>query len=161
MASNVGYFVGSHASSPHASIYICHACNHPTYFSGEGVQYPGVAYGNDVSDLPTDVLGIYTEGRKSFSVSAYTASVMCMRKVLMNVAVSQGADKGLKFAEYVNWLVENHYTPPGSRDWVDAIRQLGNDANHEIQSRTRDEAEKIIHFVEMLLKFIYQFPAKV
>jgi hypothetical protein len=35
------------------------------------------------------------------------------------------------------------------RDWVDEIRELGNDANPELPNLTRDEAEAILTFVAM------------
>jgi len=33
-----------------------------------------------------------------------------------------------------------------------------NEANHEIQIMTRDDARDLIKFAEMLLRFIYEFP---
>jgi hypothetical protein len=52
------------------------------------------------------------------------------------------------------------YVPRGGRGWVDQIRQIGNEATHEIDFKTADEAERLLGFLEMLLKFIYEFPAR-
>ena len=79
---------------------------------------------------------------------------------LMNIAVSKGAKEGLSFQEYVNYLDSKRYTPPDSKEWVDHIRKKGNEATHEIALKTKNDAIELINFVEMLLKFIYEFPGK-
>ncbi len=79
----------------------------------------------------------------------------------MNIAVSQGANGELKFVEYVNFLSEKGYIPPNGKQWVDHIRKKGNEATHEILLMKPDDAREILMFTEMLLKFIYEFPAMV
>ena len=79
----------------------------------------------------------------------------------MNIAVTQGAEAGLRFIEYVDFLGENGFIPPNGRGWVDHIRRKGNEATHEIALMSKADAEELIAFSEMLLKFIYEFPAKV
>jgi hypothetical protein len=81
--------------------------------------------------------------------------------MLMNIAVSEGADQGLRFIEYVNYLAENGFVPPRGEAWVDYIRTRGNEATHEIALMTQDDAEAVVRFVEMLLRFIYAFPGLV
>lgn len=141
--------------NPH--IYICHVCNKPTFVWGEKTT-PAAALGNPVDKLPADIEAIYSEIRYSTSVNSYTAAVLAARKLLMHIAVEKGAEAGKKFVTYVNYLESNHYTPPNSTSWVDKIRQLGNEANHEIVIMTKDDALLIIKFLEMLMKFIYEFP---
>jgi hypothetical protein len=79
----------------------------------------------------------------------------------MNVAVAQGAPENRNFMEYVEYLADNGYVPPNGRGWVDHIRRKGNEANHEIALMSRTDGEDLITFAEMLLKFIYEFPARV
>jgi hypothetical protein len=79
----------------------------------------------------------------------------------MNVAVSQGAVAGRSFKEYVDYLAEKGFVPPGGGDWVSRIREKGNDANHEILNMTREDAGELLEFLGLLLKFIYEFPARV
>lgn len=69
-------------------IVICPHCDKPTYFEGT-TQMPGVAFGAEVGHLPASVAGLYKEARNCMSVSAFTASVLTTRKLLMNVAVAQ------------------------------------------------------------------------
>ena len=78
----------------------------------------------------------------------------------MHIAVEQGAQQNKSFVEYVDYLVQNHFAPPKSQPWVDRIRQKGNEANHEIRIMQKADAQEIMTFLEMLLKFIYEFPQK-
>lgn len=78
--------------------------------------------------------------------------------MLMNISVQQGAEKGLKFIEYVNYLSGQGYVPPNGKHWVDHIRLKGNEATHEIAIMNEKDAQELLLFTEMLLKFIYEFP---
>jgi hypothetical protein len=142
------------------SIYLCHYCNKPTFFDNEQKQSPGVIFGNDVSDIDDHgVRSLYEEARKCTNNNAYTASVLCCRKLLMHIAVAKGAEVGKKFIDYIEFLADKNYIPPDARDWVDHIRSKGNEANHEIGIMTKEDAIDLISFSEMLLKLIYEFPA--
>jgi hypothetical protein len=55
----------------------------------------------------------------------------------------------------------NGYVPPNGKGWVDHIRKKGNEATHEILLMSKTDAEELITFVEMLLKFIYEFPSRI
>jgi len=148
------------AKSTQYWIYICPHCDEPTYFSG-GAQIPGITPGNEVSNLPNDVEALYREARECIAASAYTASVLTCRKLLMNVAVSQRAEAGQSFESYIDYLASKGYVPPNGRGWVDHIRKKGNEANHEIRLMSSSDAMELIDLAEMLLKIIYEFPAKV
>lgn len=145
-----------------ARIYICHRCTLPSLFGPDyNSQTPSPRYGRDV-EYVTDpaVKFLYKEARDCVKVGAYTASVMCSRKLLMNIAVSKGADKKESFTYYVGYLHQNNYTPPDSEHWVEHIRKRGNEANHEINPMTRDDATELLSFIEMLLIFIYELPGR-
>ncbi len=77
----------------------------------------------------------------------------------MHIAVSKGADEGLGFVEYVQYLADNNYVPPDAKDWVDHIRKKGNQANHEIEIVQPDDALELLSFSEMLLRLVFEFPA--
>ena len=72
----------------------------------------------------------------------------------MHIAVDKGANPGETLITYIEHLTRAGYVPPDGRGWVD-IRRKGNEANHEIQIQltTRNDAEELIVFTEMLLKF--------
>ena len=77
----------------------------------------------------------------------------------MNIAVQKEASENLTFIEYVEYLSSKGYVPPDGKGWVDHIRQKGNEATHEIKLIEKKDAEDLVVFSEMLLKFIYEFPS--
>lgn len=154
--SNKGYQVPNYAHR----IYICSYCSKPTYFDGDA-QVPGFVYGNDVEHLPKGIEALYREARNCMAVPAYTAAVLLCRKLLMNIAVSEGAKEGKTFVAYVEHLATQGYVPPKARGWIDHIRVKGNEANHEIQLMNQKDAQELIMFVEMLLKLVFEFPSRI
>jgi hypothetical protein len=148
-----------HPSGSHSwpYIFICHICNRPTFIYNDQTT-PSAPLGSPVNKLPKDIGEVYNEIRQATSVASYTAAVLAARKLLMHIAVEKGAETDKSFVDYVNYLDQNHYTPPNSKGWVDKIRQLGNEANHDIVIMSRQQAQLILIFLEMLLKFIYEFP---
>ena len=156
VATKSGYY----ADSPGHKIYICPHCEKPTYFQS-GVGIPGLPFGNPVAHLPADIEALYQEARNCVSFGAYTGSVLLCRKLLMNVAVSIGAAPGDPFIKYVEHLSANGYVPPNGKGWVDHIRKKGNEATHEISCMKAEDAEELLSFIEMLFKFMYEFPQKI
>ncbi|HQX27155.1 MAG TPA: DUF4145 domain-containing protein [Alphaproteobacteria bacterium] len=156
VGSSAGYF----NTSSKSKIYICPHCGSPNSFNHEGQQIPGPMVGDNVESASNEAQHAYDEARKSFSAGAYTGSAAMCRKLLMNLAVSHGAETNKNFKFYVEWLEKNHYTPPNSKEWVDIIRDVGNDANHEIVPVPQEQAEELIVFCEGMLKFIFEFKAR-
>lgn len=125
------------------------------------MQFPGFIFGNPVEKLPQNIEALYNEARECVKANAYTASVLTCRKLLMNIAVDKGASGGMNFIEYIEYLSNKNFIPPDGKAWVDRIRQRGNEANHEIVLMIKEDSEELIIFIEMLLKFIYEFPGKI
>jgi len=156
VASSKGYF-----SEPAGLlIYICPHCKLPSFFDNK-TQIPGVAPGNNVDHLPEAIEALYKEARICISVGAHTSSVLSCRKLLMNIAVEKRAKTGESFLYYVEYLAENGFVPPNGKGWVDHIRKKGNEATHEIALMEKEDAEDLIVFAEMLLKFIFEFPQRI
>ena len=157
VASGLGYM---DTSTNHRFIRICPHCTLPSIFQSDEV-IPGIAAGNFVDHLPDGIHQLYDEARNCASVNAHTAAVLACRKLLMNIAVEKEAKEGKSFFYYVEYLASEGYVPPNGKGWVDQIRKRGNEANHEIIIMDKDVATELISFAEMLLKFIFEFPAKV
>ncbi len=146
---------------PQSFVYICSFCGAPTFFDALSRQFPGAPFGNDVASVPEDVAKLYAEARSCMTVKSFTAAVLTCRKLLMHIAVEKKAEPGKSFLEYVEYLAQQGYVPPGGQGWVDYIRRKGNEANHEIKIMSEADAKDLIAFSEMLLKFVYEFPSKV
>lgn len=156
IAADKGYPSGL----PGLHIRMCPVCDLPTLFDGNQ-QVPGVAFGDNVGHLPAGIKELYAEARRCCSINAFTSSVLASRKLLMHIGVEQGAKPNRAFAAYVEHLAEAGYVPPNGKAWVDVIRTKGNEANHEIQLMSKEDAELLLSFLEMLLRFIYEFPKKI
>lgn len=155
------FFLDDHDMKSKAYVYICAYCTKPTFFDFDSNQVPGPLYGNSVDHTPSDIERVYNEARRCLTISAHTASVMLSRKLLMNISVSKGAKEGLSFMEYVEFLASNNYIPPDGKDWVHHIRMKGNESNHQILPTDIKDAELLLNFSEMLLRFIYEFPKRI
>jgi Domain of unknown function (DUF4145) len=118
-------------------------------------------YGDDVASIPPDVDALYLEARRCIAAKCFTAAVLTARKLLMNISVFLGADEGKRFIDYVEFLASAGYVPPNGKGWVDHIRKKGNEANHEIHHMSQHDAEELIIFVEMLLRFVFEFPSRI
>lgn len=78
----------------------------------------------------------------------------------MNIAVDSGAEEGKNFVTYVDFLDNEGVIPKDGKDWVDAIRQAGNIATHKIPSIDKELAERIVKFLEFLLRIKYEMPGE-
>jgi hypothetical protein len=140
-------------------IYICPNCARPTFFEA-GNQIPAPLLGYKVEELPDRIATLYNEIRDCTGINAFTSAVLSCRKLLMNIAVEHGAEEGKSFIEYVEYLSAKGFVPPHGKEWVDHIRKKGNEAAHEIVLMEKNDALDLINFIEMLLKFIYEFPKR-
>lgn len=160
VSSEKGYAL-SRGGNQVSGVFICPQCSNPTFaFPYSPDCVPSVAFGRSVEHLPKAIHALYEEARACTSTQCFTGAVLLLRKLLMNVAVQEGAPEGLKFIEYVNHLETKGFIPPNGRKWVDHIRQKGNEATHEIVEMKDSDAKDLLTFMEMLLRFIYEFPNK-
>lgn len=140
-------------------IYICPYCTQPTFMGRDGQQSPKPRIGGEIAGINnSNVAPLYREACDCTSIGSYTAAVMVCRKILMNLAVEHKANPNESFAYYVDFLDNKGYIPPQGKQWVDAIRKRGNDANHEIALMDKKDAQIILHFTEALLRINYELP---
>lgn len=160
VASRQGWIARLDATQTWAYIRLCPSCRCPTFFDTLKDRTPGSLPGSEVEHVPEDLAALYSEARMSTGVGANTAAVMVCRKMLMNIAADKGADdKALdSFLGSVEYLAAEGYVPPGGMAWVEYVRKRGNEANHKIELMKAEDAEALVRFVEMLLRFIYEFP---
>lgn len=112
--------------------------------------------------LPEEESDLWGEIRECLGVGAYTASVMLCRKLLMHVAVTNGLpskdakDHAPSFALCVNHLVSEGVITKRMQPWIDRIREVGNEANHEIVPVREDAALDVATFTQKLLELAYE-----
>lgn len=141
-------------------IYICPNCAKPTYFGLSGERVPYERFGRGFEHVPADVKRLYDEITISYSAGAYTASVLASRKMLVHLAVQEGAPReGMTFKQYVEYLESENVVPRSASGWVDYIRSKGNETTHELVFANENEAKMLATFIENMLLTIYEFPA--
>jgi hypothetical protein len=122
----------------------------------------------DTPDVLTgEDLAAWDEVRACLSVGANTAAVMMCRKLLFHIAVAHGlADKDEKgwapnFEQALQHLEDEGVVTKHMRPWVDKIKKVGNDANHEIPCTTSEQAMDVALFTRQLIRLAYELPAMV
>lgn len=160
VASRQGYFNNSFSAI--ATLYICSSCGWPTFFDTQSNQYPGPILGRNISHLPEDIKIVYNEIRDDIKNGSYTSAILLGRKLIMHLAVDVAkAPEGESFVKYINHLKTSGYVPPNSEKWLEYMKDMGNEKNHEIKIGEKEEAEKIIKFIEILLIFVYEFTKEI
>jgi hypothetical protein len=107
---------------------------------------------------PNDLRELYEEAAKSYSASAFTASAMLCRKMLMECACHEGDQEGKNFTQYVDFIVQHVLTMPKARATIEAIRSIGNEANHKVQFVAEPDARKAMEIATYLLQAVYSIP---
>lgn len=161
VASEIGIIGYTTDNRPCSAIYFCPRCQMPTYHSyWSNNNFPDEKFGRSLEHLPKEVEFLYNEARDSVSMGCYTAAIMLCRKILMHTAVERGASPNDSFANYVRYLDVEGIIPKGSKEWVDYIREIGNETNHEIKIMDVEQASSTLSFLEALLSVIYELPGK-
>lgn len=115
--------------------------------------------------LPESDELIWEETRRCLGVGAYSAAVMLCRKLLLHTAVAHGLpakddnDRAPSYYQAVEYLQSESLITPKMRRWVDRIKDVGNDANHELEPIEKDAALDVAAFTEQLLVVLYEMDA--
>jgi predicted RNA-binding Zn-ribbon protein involved in translation (DUF1610 family) len=119
--------------------------------------------------VPAGVAGVelaaWKEARVCLGAGAYTAAVMMCRKLLFHIAVAHGLpaknekDRAPTYAQAVEHLESEGIITARMRPWIDRIKDVGNDANHEIVPINADVARDVATFTEQLLRLTYEMDA--
>lgn len=108
-----------------------------------------------VDGLSGSIAALYDEARASFNAQAYTGCEILCRKILMSMAVDEGAKPNRRFVEYVDYLDSNGYITPALKDMATAIKDNGNEAAHEIDQPSQERAEYTLKFTRRILDITY------
>jgi len=140
-------------------IRICPDCGGATTFIRD-VQYPRPLLGDNLKYTGTSpdvetIVSLYNEARIALSQGAWSCSVLMFRKLLMHIAVEQGAKPGLRFIEYVEFLKTKGIVGTPMHGLLDRVRRDGNEENHEVVRATEDKAKELLTLVTLLIRSVY------
>jgi len=109
-------------------------------------------------EWPEALRKLFEEAALAHAAGAHTACAMVCRKLLMACACEQGDSDGQSFKHYVDYIVDTVLTYPKARTSIQEIRDVGNDANHDIAFVSKADAEKALRIMTYLLDALYAFP---
>lgn len=147
-------------------LYFCNNCGRPTFQDGfkSNELFPKKIFGREIeiSEEYKKIQKAFNELRKCISVNAFTAAVMIGRKLLAIITfnypetsdeIKTKIEKGLiKFSECVDELKKIRALPIINHHLLDKIRKMGNDANHELNEKTEEDAKEIYNAIELIMK---------
>lgn len=116
--------------------------------------------------VPAAESDLWHQIRSCLSVGASTAVAMLCRKMLLHLAhthqsaTNVNATPPENFVKAVDYLKVNYLVPIQFHDWIDKIRQVGNEANHELPQVAYADAEDIALFTHNLLITLYELPKR-
>lgn len=142
----------------------CPRCRRGSVIAG-GSQFPPRTPLRTPMGLPPLDQKIWEEVRACLSVGASVAAVMLCRKLLFHIAVAHGLaekndkDRAPTYSQAVSHLEEVGIITARMLPWVERIKDVGNDANHELSPVPPEQALDVATFTEQLLILAYELDA--
>jgi hypothetical protein len=139
----------------------CISCRLAVVVNG-GVASPSQKPLRVPSGLPADEGEVWNEVRECLGVGAYTAAVMLCRKLLMHIAVGHGLqaknekDFAPNFTQCVDHLLSEGVVTARMKPWIDRIKDVGNEANHELAPVSKESALDVATFTQKLMELAYE-----
>ena len=141
------------AGYPDIALIECHTCHIKSVICNE--YYYAPTHIDNEDEYPENIVDNYKEMMMNLNTNSYTSCAMMCRRILMLIAIDLGATKNKKFEYYVKYLENRGYVTPQMKRWVDNIRKIGNDANHNYESVLERHAMFSPMFIVALITKIY------
>lgn len=140
-------------------IRICVGCSLATTFIDKE-QFPKPLLGERFRPAKKDpdlsqIVALYDEACIALSQGGPSCAVLVFRKILMHIAVEQGATKGQTFVGYVEHLKDANVVGKPQHALLERIRKAGNSENHEIRRASVDEARDLLDLTSLLVRSVY------
>ncbi len=155
----------AYASGGGVRYFRCATCRRGLVLN-DGVMSPPPLPLAPVEGCPPDVEGAWREATAALSVNATTAAVMMCRKLLFHIAVEKNLPeqdengRAPTFAACLQHLRDVGLLTPPLEPWIDHIREVGNEANHDLDPISPERAERVAIFTRQLLVTTYEMPHK-
>jgi hypothetical protein len=84
-----------------------------------------------------------------------------MARTSLETAVKEFQAEGRDLRHKINNLAERHIITPVLAEWAHEIRGIGNDAAHESNPITEQDAADAVDFAEMLYIYLFELPGRI
>ena len=126
-------------------------------------RYPGEMPSNLPSDIPTPLDRYLSQAMEGIQSGHYDASGAMCRKVIdvsTQKLLGEDSSKYGTIQKRIDALAVKNMLTPDLKDWAHQVRLGGNDAAHDEDPYTQDEAEELLSFVELYLTYVYSMPGR-
>ncbi|MEO8722463.1 MAG: DUF4145 domain-containing protein [Sphingobium sp.] len=125
-------------------------------------QWPKIDKALCPPDTPENVVNYFDQATDSLNSGNFDAAGIMFRKALESA--TKGLDSELSrinLVKRIEKLVENNLITPALGEWATEIRLGGNDAAHEDEPFSKEEAQALHDFCENFLRYAFTLPAAV
>lgn len=130
------------------------------FFTGE--QWPAMVEGNAPESTPNNVANFFKQATDSLQNGNFDAAGMMFRKSLESATKEIDPPSAhLTLFKRVEKLVENHLITPALGEWANEIRLGGNEAAHDDEMFSKEDAQALKGFTENFLRYAFTLPAAV
>lgn len=129
---------------------------------GLGDQWPMAESGQAPEDTPLTVARFFEQGTSSIELGNFDAAGMMFRKALeTSTKLLDGDLAGKRLVNRIDELAEQHKLTPDLAEWAHEVRLGGNEAAHEDEPFTLEEAVDLRNFIENFLRYSFTLPSAV
>jgi hypothetical protein len=124
-------------------------------------SFPKIIPTSDPSHLPDNVGSYFRQGTDNLRRRNWDAAGTMFRKAVdIGLRHLHAGSTGNLF-DRINNLPQETGVTPAMKDWAHQIRRLGNDAAHEDEPFTEDDAKDLRSFTELFLTYAFSLPAMI
>ena len=114
------------------------------------------------ADVPTGIGGFYIQGLENLAANRWDAAGAMFRKSLdVATKIVDPSSKSMILFKRIEKLYEDGSITAAMRDWSHEIRIDGNEAVHDEDPETREDAEASQKFTEAFLTYMFTLPSMV
>lgn len=125
-------------------------------------QWPEPLPGSAPSDTPATVGSYFEQGTSSLEAGNFDAAGMMFRKALESATKVLSPElAGKKLVQRIDELAKDAKLTPDLAGWAHEVRLGGNDAAHEDEPFTFEEAVDLRNFMENFLRYAFTLPSAV
>lgn len=110
---------------------------------------------------PRAVASRFIQGENAYRRGDWNAAVAMYRSALDIAAKGMPGVEGKDFFQRLKWLHDNNKITPEIRSWADHVRVEGNEALHDPDEFTENDAKPLRLFTEMFLRYVFELPGEV
>ena len=112
--------------------------------------------------VPLNVGKRFLEGEEAFARKSWNAAVAMYRSALdIATKAIEDVPQGQTFFKRLEWLHNEHRITPDMWAWANRVRIEGNEALHDPEEFSADDAKPLRLFTETFLKYVFELPGEV